>query len=46
VHLTQPGKPIQNAFVGSFNGRFGDNCLNEYWFKDLVDCNFSSGVYN
>lgn len=33
--LTQPGKPTQNAFVESFNGRFRDECLNENWFVSL-----------
>lgn len=33
----QPGKPTQNAFVESFNGRFRDGCLNQHWFKSLAD---------
>jgi putative transposase len=33
----EPGKPQQNAFVESFNGRFRDECLNEHWFLDLED---------
>jgi len=33
----EPGKPIQNAFVESFNGRFRDECLNEHWFTSLAD---------
>ena len=33
----EPGKPVQNAFVESFNGRFRDECLNEHWFLDLKD---------
>ena len=33
----QPGRPVQNAFVESFNGRFRDECLNEHWFLDLHD---------
>ncbi len=33
----QPGKPTQNAFIESFNGRFRDGCLNQHWFKDLAD---------
>ena len=37
LHFIQPGKPMQNAFVESFNGTFRDNCLNEHWFKDLTD---------
>jgi putative transposase len=37
LHFIQPGKPTQNAFVESFNGRFRDTCLNQHWFKDLPD---------
>lgn len=33
----QPGKPVQNAFAESFNGRFRDECLNESWFVSLAD---------
>jgi putative transposase len=33
----QPGKPIQNAFVESFNSIFRDQCLNENWFISLED---------
>lgn len=33
----EPGKPIQNAFVESFNGKFRDECLNEHWFLDVAD---------
>lgn len=33
----QPGKPTQNAFVESFNGRFRDECLNEHWFESLKE---------
>ena len=29
-HYIQPGKPIQNAFVESFNGRLRDECLRPY----------------
>lgn len=31
----QPGKPTQNAFVESFNGKFRDSCLNLHWFRSL-----------
>lgn len=33
----QPGKPIENCFVESFNGRFRDECLNTHWFLNLRD---------
>jgi len=34
-HYIQPGKPQQNAFVESFNGRLRDECLNETLFSSL-----------
>ena len=37
LHFIQPGKPTQNAFVESFNGRFRDGCLNQQWFRSLED---------
>ena len=33
----RPGKPVDNAFVESFNGKFRDGCLNEHWFMGLQD---------
>ena len=36
-HFIEPGKPMQNAFVESFNGKFRDACLNEHWFVSLED---------
>ena len=35
-HYIAPGKPMQNAFVESFNGRFRDECLNEHLFHGLA----------
>lgn len=37
VKLTfiRPGKPVENAYIESFNGRFRDECLNENWFLSL-----------
>ena len=35
LRFIDPGKPVQNAFVESFNGRFRDECLNEHWFVNL-----------
>jgi putative transposase len=37
LSFIQPGKPVQNAFVESFNGKFRDECLNENLFHDLAD---------
>ena len=35
-HYIAPGKPTQNGFVESFNGRLRDECLNEHAFESLV----------
>lgn len=32
-----PGRPMENAFVESFNGKFRDECLNAHWFVSLQD---------
>ncbi len=37
LHFIAPGKPTQNAYVESFNGKFRDECLNMHWFRDLAD---------
>jgi len=36
LKLIEPGKPTQNAFIESFNGRFRDECLNDHWFTSLA----------
>jgi putative transposase len=36
LKLIAPGKPNQNAYVESFNGRLRDECLNEHWFTSLL----------
>lgn len=33
----EPGKPVQNAYVESFNGKLRDECLNEHWFSNLFE---------
>lgn len=37
LSFIQPGKPTQNAFVESFNGKFRDSCLNQHWFRSLEE---------
>ena len=37
LDFIDPGKPVQNAFIESFNGTFRDECLNESWFVSLAD---------
>ena len=36
LRLIEPGKPNQNAYIESFNGRLRDECLNEHWFPNLL----------
>ena len=35
LRFIEPGKPTQNAYVESFNGKFRDECLNEHWFLSI-----------
>jgi putative transposase len=37
LDFIRPGKPTENAFIESFNGRFRQECLNENWFLSLED---------
>jgi putative transposase len=37
LDFSRPGKPTDNAFIESFNGRFRQECLNESWFLSLED---------
>jgi len=37
LHFIDPGKPVQNAFIESFNGKFRDECLNQNWHTGLED---------
>ena len=37
LSFSRPGKPVDNAFVESFNGSFRDECLNVNWFLSLDD---------
>ena len=35
LDFIRPGKPIENCFVESFNGKFRDECLNQHWLVSL-----------
>jgi putative transposase len=37
LHFITPGRPVENAYIESFNGKFRDECLNEHWFSTLDD---------
>lgn len=37
LNFSRPGKPVDNAFIESFNGSFRDECLNINWFLSLSD---------
>ena len=36
ITFIRPGKPNENAYIESFNGKFRDECLNEHWFISLA----------
>ena len=37
LDFIQPGKPVENAFIESFNGRLRDECLNVHQFASLAE---------
>ncbi len=37
LDFSRPGKPTDNAYVKSFNGRFREECLNTHWFLPMTD---------
>lgn len=37
LRFIAPGKPVQNCYIESFNGRLRDECLNQHWFKNVAD---------
>jgi putative transposase len=41
LHFIRPGKPNDNPYIESFNGKFRDECLNENWFTTLRDARFT-----
>lgn len=36
LRLVEPGKPKQNAYIDSCNGRLRNECLSEHWFPGLL----------
>jgi putative transposase len=36
LSFIRPGKPNENAYIESFNGKFRDECLNEHWFMTMA----------
>ncbi len=43
--LIQPGRPMQNGYIESFNGKFRDECLNEQWFETLAQARSAIGLW-
>ena len=39
--LIEPGRPMQNGYIESFNGKFRDECLNEHWFQSMHQARFA-----
>ena len=40
LDFIRPGKPVENAFIESFNGRFRQECLNQHYFKSVLEARF------
>src|SRR5215510_8809387 len=37
LDFIRPGKPMENGYAESFNGKFRDECLNCHWFTNMED---------
>jgi putative transposase len=37
LDFSRPGKPTDNAYIESFNGRLREECLNQHWFTTLEE---------
>lgn len=37
LDFIEPGKPTQNPFAESYNGKMRDECLNQHWFRDIIE---------
>ena len=45
LDFSRPGKPTDNAFAGSFNGKVGAECINTAWFLSLDDARRKCGTW-
>ena len=43
--LIQPGRPMQNGYIESFNGKFRDEHLNESWFDTLQQARNAASIW-
>lgn len=46
LNFIQPGKPTQNAFVESLNGKFRDGCLNQHWFRAIDEARYEIDLWH
>lgn len=37
IHFISKGKPTENGYIESFNGKLRNECLNEHWFNDIEE---------
>lgn len=44
-HFIRPGKPMENGYIESFNGKFRDECLSGNWFISLADARAKIGAW-
>jgi putative transposase len=45
LHFIRPGRPTENAFIESFNGKLRNECLSKAWFLDLEDARRIIGAW-
>ncbi|RZF87919.1 DDE domain-containing protein [Pseudoalteromonas sp. CO325X] len=45
LSFIQPGKPTQNAFVESLNGKFRNECLNQHWFRTMEEARYEIDLW-
>ncbi len=45
LRFIQPGKPTQNAFVESLNGKFRNECLNQHWFRTMEEARYEIDLW-